>query len=94
MLLLPAKKQKQYLYLQQLYQPLANTSLARMDGKMYCCFTQRTATTANGKITERQIRLGIRSQGKAEILSGLKAGEKLVLQPQKNMKYINRRVKR
>ena len=49
---------------------------------------------SNGKITERQIRLGIRSQGKAEIISGLKAGEKLVLQPQKNMKYINRRVKR
>ena len=49
---------------------------------------------SNGKITERQIRLGIRSQGKAEILSGLKAGEKLVLQPQKNMKYLNRRVKK
>ena len=49
---------------------------------------------SNGKITERQVRPGIRSQGKAEILSGLKAGEELVLQPQKNMKYINRRVKR
>ena len=46
-----------------------------------------------GKITERPVRLGIRSQDKVEILSGLQAGDRVVMQPQKNMPYIHRRIK-
>ena len=46
-----------------------------------------------GKITERFVKLGIRSQNKVEIISGLQAGDKIVMQPQKNLSYINRRVK-
>ena len=48
----------------------------------------------NGKITERPVKLGVRSQNKAEIFSGLQAGEQIVMQPQKNLSYINRRIKR
>ena len=47
----------------------------------------------DGKITERPVKLGIRGQNKVEILSGLQAGDKIVMQPQKNLGYINRRVK-
>ena len=47
----------------------------------------------DGKITERPVKLGIRSQNKVEIISGLQAGDKIVLQPQKNLSYVNRRVK-
>lgn len=49
---------------------------------------------SNGKITARPVKPGIRSKGKAEILSGLQAGDQIVMHPQKNMKYINRRVER
>lgn len=48
----------------------------------------------DGKIMERPVKLGIRSQNKAEVVSGLKEGEYLVMQPQKNQKYIKRRIKR
>ena len=48
----------------------------------------------NGKITERPVKLGIRSQNKVEIVSGLQAGDKIVMQPQKNLDYVNRRIKR
>ena len=48
---------------------------------------------ADGKIMERAVKLGIRSLDKVEIVSGLQAGDKIVMQPQKNMPYINRRVK-
>ena len=48
----------------------------------------------DGKITERPVKLGIRSQNKVEIVSGLQAGDKIVMQPQKNLGYINRRVKK
>ena len=47
----------------------------------------------DGKITERPVKLGIRSQNKVEIISGLQAGDKIVMQPQKNLSYVNRRVK-
>ena len=47
----------------------------------------------SGKITERPVKLGIRGQNKVEILSGLQAGDKIVMQPQKNLGFINRRVK-
>jgi HlyD family secretion protein len=47
----------------------------------------------NGKITARPVKLGVRSQNKVEIVSGLQAGDKLVMQPQKNLGYVNRRVK-
>ena len=47
----------------------------------------------DGKITERPVKLGVRSQNKVEIISGLKTEEKIVMQPQKNLSYINRRVK-
>ena len=49
---------------------------------------------ADGKITERPVKLGLRSREKVEILSGLKAGDRVVMQPQKNMEYINRRIKK
>lgn len=48
----------------------------------------------DGKITQRSVKLGIRSQNKAEILSGLQEGDRIVMMPQKNLKYIKRRVKR
>jgi len=48
----------------------------------------------NGKITERPVKLGVRSQNKVEIISGLQAGDKIVMQPQKNLDYVNRRVKK
>ena len=47
----------------------------------------------NGKITERPVELGIRSQNKVEIVSGLQAGDEIVMQPQKNLGYVNRRIK-
>ena len=47
----------------------------------------------DGKIIERPIKLGIRSQNKVEIVSGLQAGDKIVMQPQKNLSYVNRRGK-
>ena len=47
-----------------------------------------------GKITGRSVKLGVRSQNKVEILSGLQAGDKIVMYPQKNLAYINRRIKR
>lgn len=47
----------------------------------------------NGKIIERVIQIGIRSQNRAEIISGLQEGDRLILQPQKHMNDINRRVK-
>ena len=47
----------------------------------------------DGKIIERSVKLGIRSQNKVEIVSGLQAGDKIVMQPQKNLSYVNRRVK-
>ena len=49
---------------------------------------------ADGKIVERPVTTGIRSRDKVEIVSGLQAGEKIVMQPQKNMSYIGRRVKK
>jgi predicted ribosomally synthesized peptide with SipW-like signal peptide len=48
----------------------------------------------NGKITARPVKLGVRSQNKVEIVSGLQAGDKIVMQPQKNLDYVNRRVKK
>ena len=48
----------------------------------------------DGKITERPVKLGVRSQNKVEIVSGLQAGDKIVMQPQKNLDYVNRRVKK
>ena len=47
----------------------------------------------DGKIIERPVKLGIRSQNKVEIVSGLQAGDKIVMQSQKNLSYVNRRVK-
>ena len=47
----------------------------------------------DGKITERPVKLGIRSQNKVEIVSGLQNDDKIVMQPQKNLSYINRRIK-
>jgi len=40
------------------------------------------------------VKLGVRSQNKVEIVSGLQAGDKIVMQPQKNLDYVNRRVKK
>ena len=48
---------------------------------------------AGGKITVRPVKTGIRGRNKVEIVSGLQPGDKIVMQPQKNMAYINRRVK-
>lgn len=47
----------------------------------------------DGKITERPVKSGIRGKNSVEIVSGLQAGDKIVMQPQKNMSFINRRVK-
>ena len=47
----------------------------------------------DGKIIERPVKLGIRSQNKVEIVSGLQAEEKIVMQPQKTLGFVNRRVK-
>ena len=49
---------------------------------------------ADGKITERPVKLGIRSKDKVEILSGLQAADKIVMQPQKYLQYTNRRIKK
>ena len=49
---------------------------------------------ADGKITGRPVKLGIRSKEKVEILSGLQAGDKIVIQPQKHLQYINRQIKK
>ena len=48
----------------------------------------------DGKITERPVITGIRSKDKVEIISGLQAGDKIVMQVQKNLKYTNRRIKK
>ena len=47
-----------------------------------------------GKITERPVKLGVRSKDKAEIVSGLQAGDKIVMQVQKHLQYTNRRIKK
>ena len=47
-----------------------------------------------GKITERPVKLGVRSGDKAEIVSGLQAGDKIVMQVQKHLQYTNRRIKK
>ena len=49
---------------------------------------------AGGKIICRPVKLGIRSKDKVEIISGLQAGDRIVLQPQKHLSYINRRIKK
>ena len=46
------------------------------------------------KITERPVKLGIRSKDKVEIISGLNAGDKIVMMPQKHLQYINRKIKK
>ena len=46
------------------------------------------------KIIERPVKPGIRSQDKVEILSGLQAGDRIVIQVQKHLQYINRRIKK
>ena len=48
----------------------------------------------DGKITERPVELGIRSKDNVEIISGLQAGDKIVMQPQKYLQYTNRRIKK
>lgn len=48
----------------------------------------------DGRITEQPVKLGIRTQNSAEIISGLSEKDKIVMQPQKNMAYINRRIKK
>jgi multidrug efflux pump subunit AcrA (membrane-fusion protein) len=48
----------------------------------------------DGKITERQVKSGIRSKDKVEIISGLNAGDKIVMMPQKHLQYINRKIKK
>ena len=47
----------------------------------------------DGKITVRPVKTGIRGRNKVEIVSGLQPGDKIVMQTQKNMVCINRRVK-
>ena len=48
----------------------------------------------DGKITVRPVKLGIRSKDKAEIISGLQNDDRIVMQPQKYMTYINRKIKK
>ena len=48
----------------------------------------------DGKITECPVELGIRSKDKVEILSGLNATDKIVMQPQKYLQYSNRKIKK
>ncbi len=48
----------------------------------------------DGKITARPVKPGIRSRNKVEILSGLQAGDRIVMQVQKHLQYINRRIKK
>jgi multidrug efflux pump subunit AcrA (membrane-fusion protein) len=48
----------------------------------------------DGKITEHPVKLGIRSNDKVEILSGLQSGDKIVKQPQKYLQYTNRRIRK
>jgi len=49
---------------------------------------------AGGKITERQVQLGIRSKNKVEIISGLQENDRIVMQTQKYLQYTNRRIKK
>ncbi len=46
-----------------------------------------------GKITLRPVKTGIRSKDKVEIISGLTAGDKIVMMPQKHLQYTNRKIK-
>ena len=48
----------------------------------------------DGKIIERPLKLGIRSKDKVEIISGVQAGDKIVMQPQKYLQYTNRKIKK
>ena len=48
----------------------------------------------DGKITERPLDLGIRGKDKVEILSGLQAADRIVMQPQKHLQYVNRKIKK
>jgi RND family efflux transporter MFP subunit len=48
----------------------------------------------DGKIIERPVKLGIRSKDKVEIISGVQAGDKIVMQPQKYLQYTNRKIKK
>ncbi len=47
----------------------------------------------DGKITEHPVKLGIRSNDKVEIISGMQAGDKIVMQPQKHLQYTDRKIK-
>ena len=46
----------------------------------------------DGKMIQRPVKPGIRSKDRVEIISGLQAGDKIVMQPQKHLKYIGRRI--
>ena len=48
----------------------------------------------DGKITERQVKLGIRGKDKVEIISGLQADDRIVMMPQKHLQYTNRKIKK
>ena len=48
----------------------------------------------DGKITERPLKLGIRSKDKVEIISGLNEDDKIVMMPQKHLQYTNRKIKK
>ena len=48
----------------------------------------------DGKISECPVKLGIRSKDKVEIISGVQAGDKIVMQPQKYLQYTNRKIKK
>ncbi len=48
----------------------------------------------DGKITEHPVKLGIRSKDKVEIISGVQAGDKIVMQPQKHLQYTDRKTKK
>ena len=52
---------------------------------------ERVLVLSDGKIRERPIKIGIQSQGKAEILDGLRENDRVVTMPLKNLAYVNRR---
>ena len=48
----------------------------------------------NGKIAERELKIGIQTKDKTEVISGLAETDRVVLEPQKHLSHAGRRIRR
>ena len=47
-----------------------------------------------GKIAERALKIGIQTEGKTEVISGLSANDRVILEPQKHLSHAGRRIRK